>query len=194
MPTQIYFIPAIGATIGIVGSIYASRPLIADHSSIRNPILVTLLGSFALGCIAQAPNPVDEWKRVLGMADSLPWASDPLRSIPSEWSPDLIDFLRPQAVIEVRNQIEDSSVGYFGYMGNSIQLATGINNLTRINSGEVLIYKGSERLRDLACREVDEKYPRYIIHTEIDLLCRGYRVATQFKTTAGIQVLERIGK
>ena len=59
-------------------------------------------------------------------------------------------------------------------MGNSVQLATGINNLTRINSSEVLEIKGTQRLKELACREVDDTHPELIVVVGINFPCNGY--------------------
>lgn len=191
MSTQVYFIPAIGAAFGIVGCLKGFRIKILNSPRAKDPFLAVALGSLALGCIAQAPNPTDEWKRVIGIAESFPWASEPTRAVPSEWTPELIDFLKPKAIEAVREQITDGSVGYFGYMGNSVQLATGINNLTRINSGEVLYFKGSRRIEELACKEVVELQPRYIILTQIDLPCVGYIETSRYKTEASIRVLVR---
>jgi hypothetical protein len=38
-------------------------------------------------------------------------------------------------------------------MGNSVEIATGIENLTQINSGEILQIKGTDVVKELACQE-----------------------------------------
>lgn len=194
MATQVYFVPAIGAVLGIVGCLRASISSSKMSMSTKFPVFVMVLGSFAVGCLIQAPNPRDEWIRVLGRAQSMPWASDSRRGLPSEWTTSKIDWLETGEINDARRQITDDSVGYFGYMGNSVQLATGINNLSRINSSEVLQIKGTKKLRELACREVDETQPRYVILVGMEFPCSGYLKTDAFTVADGLQVLMRQGK
>jgi hypothetical protein len=191
MATQVYLIPTIGATLGMVGCLRSRITMSSWDGRVRCPLFVMAIGSLALGCVVQAPNPIDEWKRVIGAADAMPWASDERRGIPSEWSSTKIDWLDVPRIVNARSQIRDLSVGYFGYMGNSVQLATGINNLTRINSAEVLQIKGTKKLEELACREVDDMKPHFIILVGMELPCTGYQETTQFQVDDGIRILVR---
>ena len=63
-------------------------------------------------------------------------------------------------------------------MGNSVELAIGLNNLTRINSGEVLLIKGTNRLQELACVGVNEQKPKFVVVYGIEFTCGGYSVFT----------------
>ena len=77
-------------------------------------------------------------------------------------------------------------------MGNSVELATGIDNLTRINSGEVLQIKGTDQIRELACVGVDQKKKEFVIVYGIDFFCRGYQLDEEFQsTTLGLIAYKR---
>jgi hypothetical protein len=193
MATQVYLIPAIGAVIGIAGCIQGARTTTDNQplGRMNTPMSLIIIGSIALACVIQAPQPKDEWRRVVSRIESAPWASDSRRGIPSEWSTNKIDWLNPQEVKFASTQVDSRSLGYFGYMGNSVQLATGINNLTRINSSEVLQIKGTQKLRELACREVDEVQPEYVLLVGMEFPCRGYEVVRFDNIAPSVQVLRR---
>ncbi len=193
MATQVYLIPAIGAVIGIAGCIQGARTTTDSQSSGRThtPMSLIIIGAIALACVIQAPQPRDEWRRVVSRIESAPWASDSRRGVPSEWSTNKIDWLNPQEVKFAASQVDSRSLGYFGYMGNSVQLATGINNLTRINSSEVLQIKGTQKLRELACREVDEVQPEYVLLVGMEFPCQGYEVVQFDNIAPSVQVLRR---
>ena len=142
----------------------------------RAPYL--FITAFALITVLQAPNPVDEWNRVLNKASSEQWASDVLRGPANKWGVDAIDWVRPPDVAEFARRLESEDIGYFGYMGNSVELAIGLNNLTRINSGEVLLIKGTNRLQELACVGVNEEKPKFVVVYGIEFTCGGYSVFT----------------
>ena len=193
MATQVYLIPAIGAIIGIAGCIQGAHTTTGSETTVRRrtPVSLIIVGSVALACVVQAPQPRDEWRRVLGRVESAPWASDSRRGVPSEWSTGMIDWLNPREVMVASTQVGSQSIGYFGYMGNSVQLATGINNLTRINSSEVLQIKGTKKLRELACREVDEVHPEYVLLVGMEFPCQGYVAVPFDDVPPSVQVLHR---
>ena len=180
MSTQVYLIPSImcGAALCIM-----HMPKLATLSgekfgekARRAPYL--FITAFALITVLQAPNPVDEWNRVLNKASSEQWASDVLRGPANKWGVDAIDWVRPPDVAEFARRLESEDIGYFGYMGNSVELAIGLNNLTRINSGEVLLIKGTNRLQELACVGVNEQKPKFVVVYGIEFTCGGYSVFT----------------
>jgi hypothetical protein len=79
-------------------------------------------------------------------------------------------------------------------MGNSVELATGLNNLTRINSGEVLLIKGTNRLNELACVGVDETRPKFVVVYGIEFICEGYSPFDQVTSSVpGLGVYIRNG-
>lgn len=176
MSTQVYFIPAVMAGISIFAlfksEIAEVNLKIKDLARMSLPFV--MLGSLAVASVVQAPSPIDEWSRAFNRVRTSGWQSDELRPMPDQWTTQQIDWLRPEDVRVAAEAIGPGSLGSFGYMGNSVELATGINNLTRINSAEVLQIKGTRKLEELACREVDESQPDYIIVVGIGFPCSGY--------------------
>jgi hypothetical protein len=155
------------------------------------PILFITL--FPLATIVQAPNPFDEWKRVFGRASVDQWASDELRGKADQWNSTQIDWIKVASINSIANSLGENSFGYFGYMGNSVEIATGINNLTRINSGEVLAIKGTDQLRRLACVEVEQLKPEFIIVIGLEFPCREYVISTKYQSLPdGIVIYEKM--
>jgi len=152
-----------------------------------------MLGSLAVASVVQAPSPIDEWSRVFNRVRTSGWQTDGTRPMPDQWTTQQIDWLRPEDVRVAAEAIGPGSLGYFGYMGNSVELATGINNLTRINSAEVLQIKGTRKLEELACREVDESQPDYIIVEGISFPCSGYIQDQVGGLPETVQIMKRNG-
>jgi len=195
MSTQLYLVPAILCSASLV--VMSSPSLkIGQNQTWRTtwgvtPVLFITLFSFAT--IVQAPNPFDEWKRVFGGASVDQWASDELRGKADQWNSTKIDWIKVDSITEVADLLGDSSFGYFGYMGNSVELATGINNLTRINSGEVLAIKGTDQLRRLACVEVEQIKPELIIVIGLEFPCREYVISTKYQSLPdGLVIYEKM--
>jgi hypothetical protein len=140
----------------------------------------------------QAPNPFDEWTRIFGGASVDQWASDALRGKADRWDNTKIDFINVGSVKDAGDLLGETNFGYFGYMGNSVELATGINNLTRINI-EGLAIKGSDQLRKLACVEVEQVKPEFIIVIGLELPCRDYVISTEYQSIPeGIAIYEKM--
>ena len=194
MSTQVYLIPSImcGAALCVMhlpklatlrNESFGERTVRAFH---------LFLAVFALATVLQAPNPIDEWNRVLNKAGSERWASDDLRGPADKWGVDAIDWVRPHEIAEFARRLESEDIGYFGYMGNSVELALGLNNLTRINSGEVLLIKGTNRLQELACVGVNEEKPKFVVVYGIEFTCEGYSISTEVSSdTEGLVAFVR---
>jgi hypothetical protein len=196
MSTQVYLIPSImcGAALCVLQlpklEVLRNESLWERMS--HTPYL--FFASFALVSVLQAPNPMDEWNRVLNRAGNEQWASDPLRGPADEWSIEEIDWIRPIEISDLARKVNSNDIGYFGYMGNSVELATGLNNLTRINSGEVLLIKGTNRLNELACVGVDETRPKFVVVYGIEFICEGYSPFDQVTSSVpGLGVYTRNG-
>ena len=152
MSTQIYLIPAVMCSVAII------RLVVVDWSIMGNWTLTERLSSlpalFIIGLgffsVLQAPNPINEWMRVGGSAITTDWAVLSDRPPANEWSTKRIDWIDVDIFQPFK---ETTAIGYFGYMGNSVELATGIENLTQINSGEILQIKGTDVVKELACQE-----------------------------------------
>ena len=195
MSTQLYLVPAILCSASLV--VMSGTGLkIGQKRTWRTawgvtPILFITLFPFAT--IVQAPNPFDEWKRVFGRASVDQWASDELRGKADQWNSTQIDWIKVNSINSVLNSLGENSYGYFGYMGNSVEIATGINNLTRINSGEVLAIKGTDQLRRLACVEVEQLKPEFIIVIGLEFPCREYVISTQYQSLPdGLVIYEKM--
>ncbi len=152
MSTQIYLIPAVMCSVAII------RLVVVDWSIMGNWTLTERLSSlpalFIIGLgffsVLQAPNPINEWMRVGGSATTTDWAVLSDRPPANEWSTKRIDWIDVDIFQPFK---ETTAIGYFGYMGNSVEIATGIENLTQINSGEILQIKGTDVVKELACQE-----------------------------------------
>jgi hypothetical protein len=195
MSTQLYLVPAILCSASLV-VMFSPSLKIGQKQTWKTawgvtPILFITLFPFAT--IVQAPNPFDEWKRVFGGASVDQWASDEHRGKADQWNSIQIDWIKVDSINSVANLLGENSFGYFGYMGNSVELATEINNLTRINSGEVLAIKGTDQLRKLACVEVDQLKPEFIIVIGLEFPCRDYVVSTKYQSLPdGIVIYEKM--
>ena len=195
MSTQLYLVPTILCSASLVVMFSPSLKIGQKQTCTTawgvTPILFITL--FPLATIVQAPNPFDEWKRVFGGASADQWASDELRGKADQWNSTKIDWIKGDSITGVANLLGDSSFGYFGYMGNSVEIATGINNLTRINSGEVLAIKGTDQLRRLACVEVEQLKPEFIIVIGLEFPCKDYVISTEYQSLPdGIVIYEKM--
>jgi hypothetical protein len=195
MSTQLYLVPTILCSASLV-VMFSPSLKIDQKQTWRSawgvtPILFITL--FPLATIVQAPNPFDEWKRVFGRASVDQWASDELRGKADQWNSTQIDWIKVASINSIANSLGENSFGYFGYMGNSVEIATGINNLTRINSGEVLAIKGTDQLRRLACVEVEQLKPEFIIVIGLEFPCREYVISTKYQSLPdGIVIYEKM--
>jgi hypothetical protein len=196
MSTQVYLIPSImcGAALCVL---QLPKLEVLRNESLWKRMSYTpyfFFASFALVSVLQAPNPMDEWNRVLNRAGNEQWASDPLRGPADQWNIEEIDWIRPIEISDLARKVNSNDIGYFGYMGNSVELATGLNNLTRINSGEVLLIKGTNRLNELACVGVDETRPKFVVVYGIEFICEGYSPFDQVTSSVpGLGVYIRNG-
>jgi hypothetical protein len=194
MPAQLYLVPAILCSASLVVIFSSSRKKYQKENWRTawgvTPILLIALLPFAT--ILQAPNPFDEWTRIFGGASVDQWASDARRGKADRWDDTKIDFINVGSVKDAGDLLGETNFGYFGYMGNSVELATGINNLTRINI-EGLAIKGSDQLRKLACVEVEQVKPEFIIVIGLELPCRDYVISTEYQSIPeGIAIYEKM--
>jgi len=196
MSTQIYLVPAIMCACALVLLHIPTLSSLSEFEIKKRiryaPLL--FLCAFSVTTLLQVPNPRDEWRRLSNSATSTEWSSTALRGVPDQWNSETIDWISTNVIREFALQIGNKNIGYFGYMGNSVELATGIDNLTRINSGEVLQIKGTDQIRKLACVGVDQKEKEFIIVYGIDFFCRGYQLDEKFQsTTPGLIAFRRQG-
>jgi len=125
------------------------------------PIVAASLLPFA--SILQVANPIDELKRVLGQAHSFGWSSIPSRPPADSWnSSDLRErgtlhyptqWLRAIEDLVATGEYEQSELGYFGYMGNTVQLITGVKNVTAMSAPEH--FRFGQFFVDAACSTIE---------------------------------------
>ena len=130
-----------------------------------------LVMSIPFAAILQAPPAKDEIKRVLGRADVPAWSSVVDRAKADVWSSTQLDFFRADELVRIVTDLElTSKVGYFGYLGNSVEIATGIPNLTGAASLEVAT---SEGMKELLCLPIYRSEKKYVISMMATSLCPG---------------------
>ena len=130
-----------------------------------------LLVSLPLAALLQAPPAKDEIKRVLGRADVPGWSSVPGRAKADVWSSTQLDFFYADELVQVVTDLGlKSNVGYFGYLGNSVEIATGITNLTGAASLEVATSNG---MKELVCLPIYRSEKKYVISMMTTSLCPG---------------------
>ena len=185
MSTQVYLVPAILCGCSLVLLHLPTLNSLRELGMIRRIryALLLFLCVFSVTTLLQVPNPRDEWRRLGNNATAVGWSSVALRGVPDKWNSKTIDWISTGVIREFALQIGSQNIGYFGYMGNSVELATGIDNLTRINSGEVLQIKGTDQIRKLACVGVDQKKPEFVIVYGIDFFCQGYQLVDEFQSS-----------
>lgn len=194
MSTQVYLVPSIMCGAALCVMHLPKLAILSNESFGERTVRAfhLFIVVFALATVLQAPNPIDEWNRLLNKAGSERWASDDLRGPADKWGVDAIDWVRPYEIGEFARRLESEDIGYFGYMGNSVELALGLNNLTRINSGEVLLIKGTNRLQELACVGVNEEKTKFVIVYGIEFTCEGYSISTEVSSdTEGLVAFVR---
>ena len=135
----------------------------------RLPMMILLVLPFA--AVLQMPNPIEEAKRVSGHARHANWTSNSLRSPADGWTPDILrqqgTLHYPQpwlTAIEEYARLNASTIqktGYFGYMGNTVELITGIENLTGISGPEHMRF--GVDFEKWACSPIEREKPHTLI-------------------------------
>ena len=177
MSTQIYLIPAVICVAASVKLMKLDQILYQARSVFERltALPFVFVASIGLWSTVQAPNPLNEWIRVFGRATEVGWAIRSDRPPANEWSTRQIDWIE---VNKISEYAATPKAGYFGYMGNSVELATGLRNLTNVNSGEILQIKGSPIVAELACQDDPNSQIDLLIVLGIPNLCKftdGFR-------------------
>lgn len=124
------------------------------------PIVAASLLPFA--SILHIANPIDELKRVLGRAQSANWSFNQSRPPADSWnSSDLRErgtlhyptrWLGAIEDLVSTGEYQQSELGYFGYMGNTVQLITEIKNVTGTSAPEH--FRFGQFFVDAACSTI----------------------------------------
>jgi len=121
-------------------------------------------------------NVADEVWRIAGQyINQDHWSSPPDRSTEG-WTPESLasedNFLVEVDELSKRAEAKGKSVGYFGVFGNTVELITGVNNLTGIAAPESLRF--GARQNDFACKPILTLNPDLIIVYEASFQCPRY--------------------
>ena len=166
----------------IIGALLVAKYLPEFHisDSLHKKLLLTpvfFIALLPLAAVWQTPSPIDEIRRLTGKyAGSTDWSSTPGR--PSDgWSPSALsiydDFVETSNVLSETLGIDGSTVGYFGFMGHTVELLTGINNYLGIPAPESMRFGKNQEL--LACAPLRNSSPDYLIVYLSNFPCAGYK-------------------
>lgn len=172
---HIFVVPAAAGLFALYPS--RQRPFSRTFTSTNAHSLLQAI-PFALICglffasVLQSPNPRDEIRRVLGDTTVAGWSdSAPLRQKSDIWTPDLVDFINPADLLNVVAVLGlENDISYFGFMGNSIEIVSGIPNVTGASGTEIM---GTKTMADLTCAPIYRSDKKFIISIMPKALCPG---------------------
>jgi uncharacterized membrane protein YecN with MAPEG domain len=154
---------------------------------------VLLLAVLPFASVSHIPNPIDEVKRLTGRyAGSTSWSSVPGR--PSDgWSPQALaihdDFVTVVESLSEALSEKGGSVGYFGYMGHTVELLAGVDSYLGVPAPELLRFGGKQV--EFACARLKTSSPDFLIVYNSAYPCGGYQL-TKEPSNVGFLVLERL--
>jgi len=139
----------------------------------RNFLVLPLLLIFVLPFASslQLPNPFDEIKRVSGHARHTDWSTSNLRPPADGWTDAILSaqgtLHHPEQWLNAIKNYANEHAGeiqntaYFGYMGNTVELLTGIKNVTAISGPEHMRF--GRKFEDWACSPILQRKPIKVI-------------------------------
>jgi hypothetical protein len=156
------------------------------------PIL--FVSALPLAALWQFPNPQDELRRISGRyTNTTNWSSTPGR-VSDGWSPNALkiydDLFINTAVLARKLEYQNSSVGYFGIFGHTVELLTGVDNVLGIPAPESLRFGSSQE--KLACMPVNDRMPHFVIVYASPFPCTHYRLDST-NSTDKFFVYQRVG-
>lgn len=175
-----YLIPIILASIPLVLTLLGELKGTSNYtfSRILRGLPTLLLAVLPIGAAANAPNPIDEYRRVLSPnLSETDWSVRTGRPI-DQWSVDGLNRAYDNLFAEV-NEIsteysrgDKGTVGYFGIHGNTVELVTGVQNVFGIQAPESLVFGGAQT--SLACLPLYDAQPHAVILYGTSFPCHGY--------------------
>ena len=162
--TQFLFIPFALLAFSMLG--VACTPILKERrdrvwSGAKSPELlarvpIVLLCSLVLAAVVQVPNGLKEWQRV--QTPNLKGKTE------DEWSPQRLDWIRTEKVIELANEFGGpKEVGWWYSYGNAMEAVTGIENLLGTTSFEAMRTIGQ---LSLGCEPLKKTQRAYVISIE----------------------------
>lgn len=165
-----------------------SRPALSQL-----PLLALLF--LPLGAMTQAPNAIDELKRITqDHSNETAWSSSPGR--PSDgWSIKAINQANDNlfdVVKEISSVLDNESgqVMYFGIHGNAVELVTSVENGLGIPAPESIRYGGNQP--ELACLPLLRKQPQFVIVYRSEFPCSEYQMSPLLGQSEHFVLMERI--
>ena len=154
----------------------ALRSRDASFRILTLPMLFTL--SLVVGSVYPSSNVSarDEVERISGRyLNTNNWSSTPGRSVDG-WSIEAL-VVEENLLNEVANRANNyrkggQSLGYFGAFGNTVELVTGVNNVTGIAAPESLRFGTGQET--LACKPAHRDRPEVVIVFNSRFPCSGY--------------------
>lgn len=132
---------------------------------------LTVVLALPIASIIQLPNPIDEAKRVSGHARHADWSSTPGRAPADGWTPQILrqqgTLHHPGPWLEAIENFRASyrgdsdDLGYFGYMGNTVQLITGIKNVMGVSGPEHMRF--GPYFEEQGCAPIARLKPRIVV-------------------------------
>jgi hypothetical protein len=173
-----FFIPAFIAIALVVGQVRlnsCTKDKLLNRVQMLPLLLVVAL---PLAALWNFPEPKDEIKRISGRyVNTTNWSSTAGR-VSDGWSPSALekydDFITNTSILAKRIQSNDSSIGYFGIYGHTIELLTGIDNVLGIPAPESLRFGSSQE--ELACVPIVSRKPRFVIVYSSSFPCSDYKL------------------
>ena len=189
-----FFIPAFIAFLLVFGYLRMDNRIFR-HLSIRLEVLPLLfIAMLPVAALWHFPEPRDELRRISGRyVNTTNWSSTPGR-VSDGWSPNALkvydEFILKTSILAERIKPNDSSIGYFGMFGHTIELLTGIDNVLGIPAPESLRFGLLQE--KLACVPVDSRKPQFVIVYASSFPCSNYNLNLKYSIDKFL-VYERVG-
>ena len=188
-----FFIPAFIAIALVVGQVRLNSRTTDNLLNRVQMLPLLLVVALPLAALWNFPEPKDEIKRISGRyVNTTNWSSTPGR-VSDGWSPSALekydDFITNTSVLAKRIQSSNSSIGYFGIYGHTIELLNGIDNVLGIAAPESLRFGSSQE--DLACVPVVSRKPHFVIVYSPSFPCSGYKLNMDYSMEKFL-VFERV--
>lgn len=172
------FIPSFIAFLMIIGRFSVNSPSWGPLVGRLQMLPMLFVASLPLAALWQFPDPQDELRRISGRyVNTTNWSSTPGR-VSDGWSPIALkiydDLFHNTAVLAKNFKSQNSSVGYFGIFGHTVELLTGVDNVLGIPAPESLRFGSSQE--KLACVPVDNRMPHFVIVYASPFPCLNYEL------------------
>ena len=188
------FVPSFVAFLMIIGHLCISKPSWNPLVDRMQMLPILFVSALPLAALWQFPNPQDELRRISGRyTNTTNWSSTPGR-VSDGWSPNALkiydDLFINTAVLARKLEYQNSSVGYFGIFGHTVELLTGVDNVLGIPAPESLRFGSSQE--KLACMPVNDRMPHFVIVYASPFPCTHYRLDST-NSTDKFFVYQRVG-